>query len=335
MESATPHSTGIALSFRAMFPDGGKEILPSRSPRACLCLKIRKLQKPSQQVGRDCRIILRNLPEKDPKKNPLDGSFFQAHSVQFSMNTNLLERHFDRIGARIRVHGPRRWQQDDYQIDVGSDRAGEFFDFFVRRTVQFQLLQSRADQRHLLLLASDGKRFLCGHDERHWFVAGITDRVSTIAAAKESLMPAEVREMAAQIPRSEIDNRRNVVFKRQGEWFFVPVRKDVRDEFVLKNEPMRKTPRNKPHWVQELYRDGGETVYVSRSKVLSQAEYNMAMDTSPERMRKESWRVMVRNANVYARGTVRHADHSTVWLDGWHRVFMNAEFTTSAVAFLD
>jgi hypothetical protein len=45
------------------------------------------------------------------------------------MDTNLLERHFDRIGARIRVHGQRRWQQDDYQIDVGSDRAGEFFDF--------------------------------------------------------------------------------------------------------------------------------------------------------------------------------------------------------------
>ena len=251
------------------------------------------------------------------------------------MDTNFLERHFDRIGARVRVRGPRRWQQDDYQIDVGSDRAGEFFDFSIRQTVDFQLLQSRADQRHLLLLASDGKRFLCGHDERHWFVAGIADRVSTVAAAKESLMPAEVREMAAQIPRSEIDNRKNVVFKRQGEWFFVRVRKDVRAEFVLKNEPMRKTPRNKPHWVQELYRDGGETVYVSRNKVLTQTEYKTAMETNPERMRKQSWRVMVRNANVYARGAVRHADHSTIWLEGWHRVFMNAEFTSSAVAFLD
>ena len=251
------------------------------------------------------------------------------------MDTNLLERHFDRIGARARVHGPRRWQQDDYQIDVSADRGGEFFDFSVRRTADFQLLQSRADQRHLLLLASDGKRFLCGHDERHWFVAGIADRVSTVTAAKESLMPAEVREMAAQIPRSEIDNRKNVLFKRQGEWFFVPVRKETCAESVLKNEPMRKTPRNKPHWVQELYRDGGETVYVSRNKVLSQAEYNTAMETNPERMRGQSWRVMVRNANVYARGAVRHADHSTVWLEGWHRVFMNAEFTTSAVAFLD
>jgi hypothetical protein len=159
--------------------------------------------------------------------------------------------------------------------------------------------------------------------------------VSTVAAAKESLMPAEVREMAAQIPRSEIDNRRNVVFKRQGEWFFVPVRKEVHAEFVLKNEPIRKTPRNKPHWVQELYRDGGETVYVSRNKVRSQAEYNTAMERNPEQMRKQPWRVMVRNASVYARLTVRHADHFTVWLEDWHRVFMNAEFASSAVAFLD
>jgi hypothetical protein len=76
------------------------------------------------------------------------------------IDTHLLERHFNRIGARVRVRGPWRWQQDDYQIDVGSDRAGEFFDFSVRRTVDFQLPQSRADQQHLLLLASDGKRFL-------------------------------------------------------------------------------------------------------------------------------------------------------------------------------
>ncbi len=252
------------------------------------------------------------------------------------MSPDLLDRHFNKIGARIKVHGPRRWQRDDYQIDISSDQKGEFFDLAVLRPVRFQLLQSREDQRHLLLLDSDGKRFLCGHDERHWFVAGIADRVSTVMAAKESLMPAAVREMVAQIPQSEIDNRKNIVFKRQGEWFFVPVRKDIHPEFILKNEPMRKTPRNKPHWVQELYRDGGDTVYVSRDKVLSQAEYNAAMEAHPEKMRKQTWRVMVRNANVYARGAVRHAGHSTVLLDGWHRVFMNSEeFTTSAVAFLD
>ena len=129
--------------------------------------------------------------------------------------------------------------------------------------------------------------------------------------------------------------RRNHAEKlRQGEWFFVPVRQEVHAEFVLKNERMRKTPRNKPHWVQGLYRDGGETVYVSRNKVLSQAEYNTAMETNPEQMRKQAWRVMVWNANVYVRGTVRHENHSTVWLEDRHHVFMNAEFASSAVAFL-
>jgi hypothetical protein len=50
------------------------------------------------------------------------------------------------------------------------------------------------------------------------------------------------------------------------------------------------------------------------------------------------WRAMVRNAAVYVRGSVRHKDHKTVWLDGWHRVVMNTETQSRAmahVAFLD
>jgi hypothetical protein len=35
------------------------------------------------------------------------------------------------------------------------------------------------------------------------------------------------------------------------------------------------------------------------------------------------WRVMRRNPKVFVRGTVRHADHKTVLLDGWHEVFSN------------
>lgn len=250
------------------------------------------------------------------------------------MNTQQLEKHFSKIGARVKV-GPRRpWQRDDYQIDIRTDRKGEYFDLALQRPVSFQLLQAREDQRHLLLLGDDGKRFLCGHDERHWFVAGIADRVSTVMAAKASLMPEAVRKMVDAIPQSEVDNRSNRVFKRQGEWFFVPVVKSVKPDFILKNEPIRKTDRNKPHWVQELYREGGEMVWVRGNQVLTPEEYAAKM-ANPDKSKWEVWRAMIRNANVYARGTIRHADHSTVKLDGWHRVFMNAEFTTTAVAFLD
>jgi hypothetical protein len=47
---------------------------------------------------------------------------------------------------------------------------------------------------------------------------------------------------------------------------------------------------------------------------------------------------MQRNAGVYVRGRVRHADHATIELVGWHRVVMNTEGQARAmrnVAFLD
>src|SRR5262245_10845843 len=97
---------------------------------------------------------------------------------------------FRAIGARIKVverAGP-------YTLDVGRDRTGEFFELTAGRDAPaFQVLQAVPDERHLLLFASDGQRFLCGHDERHWFVAGIRDRISTVRQARESLLPDALR----------------------------------------------------------------------------------------------------------------------------------------------
>jgi hypothetical protein len=47
---------------------------------------------------------------------------------------------------------------------------------------------------------------------------------------------------------------------------------------------------------------------------------------------------MRRDAFVYVRGRIRHPDHRTVVLHGWHRVVMNTESQSKAmrnVAFLD
>jgi len=47
---------------------------------------------------------------------------------------------------------------------------------------------------------------------------------------------------------------------------------------------------------------------------------------------------MQRNAGVYVRGRIRHPDHATIRLHGWHRVLMNTESQAKAmrsVAFLD
>jgi hypothetical protein len=44
--------------------------------------------------------------------------------------------------------------------------------------------------------------------------------------------------------------------------------------------------------------------------------------------------MMKRDAAVYVRGEITHPDHKTVHLQGWHRVFMNAEHRSMAMRFL-
>src|SRR5437660_7730324 len=99
------------------------------------------------------------------------------------MDTNLLDTKFARIGARLKVadRSSRRTRtQGVISLDVQADRKGEFFEI-VRRPgaeAEVAVLDVQPADRHLLLLVREnGERhkFLCGHDERHWFVAGIPD----------------------------------------------------------------------------------------------------------------------------------------------------------------
>jgi len=86
-------------------------------------------------------------------------------------------------------------------------------------------------------------------------------------------------------------------------------------------------------------RKGGQAMMVSRQYPtgISLKEYDELISTN-ERARRFGWQPMVRDAEVYARGEVRHRDHKTVTLWCWHRVFMNQErFAKHApqIAFLD
>ena len=118
------------------------------------------------------------------------------------MDTNLLDIKFARIGARLKVADrPARRSRTPgvISLDVQADRKGEFFEI-VRQPgaeAEIAVLDVQPADRHLLLLVREGKdksKFLCGHDERHWFVAGIpeTAPVGTVRQAKEALKPAEV-----------------------------------------------------------------------------------------------------------------------------------------------
>jgi hypothetical protein len=93
----------------------------------------------------------------------------------------------------------------------------------------------------------------------------------------------------------------------------------------------------KPHMCERLFRMGGETVYVTAGfpNGITEEQYVRL----EERVRKQSnWRVMRRNPTVYVRGRIRHPDHKTVELDGWHRVLSNTEDQSYAmrnIVFLD
>lgn len=270
------------------------------------------------------------------------------------IDRDLLQDKFARIGARLKLadietFGPIR---STVSLDIRSDRKGEFFEILNRvgtdGGIEIAVLDVQPDDRHLLLLVrrteGEKQKFLCGHDERHWFVAAIPESapVGTVASAKEALKPPEVQEAQARLRlgASARGQRKNAAYRRQGEWFFLPA-PDVKVDpsLVLRNEPIRRGNGGKPHWVDFCYRTGGEQVHVCRrypNGVLPH-DYQKLIDANPS-ARSWGWRVMRRNAEVYVRGRVRHADHRTITLHGWHRVLMNTESQARAmqsVAFLD
>jgi hypothetical protein len=258
------------------------------------------------------------------------------------METEVLQRRFAAIGARIKVAGDACGSP---RIDVRSDRRGEFFEVrFVGRghAVDLEVVDVKRAERHLLLLARDDEaksKFLCGYDERHWFVAAVPENergVTGVQTAKTALQPAPVRDAIERVRPKNAFRRRNPAYVRQGEWFFVPAPTvNPRVTEVLFDEPLSRG-RGKAHLMQFAYRRGGELVWVNRRHPngITDAQYR---DLSRAHQ-NESWTQMVRDADVFAKGTIRHPDHATVVLRGWHRVAMNTEQAARAmrhVVFLD
>lgn len=276
------------------------------------------------------------------------------------MNAKQIESKFAAMGARLKVReiasrwrmGDRQWiNPQDYAVDIQRDRNGEFFELRVpthlSQSLEATVVQTEPKQRHLLLLMRklankpQLDRFLCGHDEREWFVAAVPGGATSVRQAMDALRPREVRDALTRnhVSSRKRYSRKNRAFRRQGEWFFVPEPSLVVDEkLVLRNEPLRRGG-GKPHLVEQLLRSGGETVHVCRKHPngVTPDEYHSILRLTPDAARW-GWQVMRRNPGVYVRGTVRHSDHDTITLPLWHRVLMNTETqsrTMANVAFLD
>jgi hypothetical protein len=113
----------------------------------------------------------------------------------------------------------------------------------------------------------------------------------------------------------------------------------VDQNLVLRNEPLSRGNGSKPHWAEFCYRTGGQTVYVCfrHPNGVSEARYKAILSGNRE-AKRWSWQVMRRNPGVYVKGRIRHSDHATITLPGWHRVVMNTENQARAmrnIAFLD
>jgi hypothetical protein len=269
-----------------------------------------------------------------------------------------LNRYFSRMGARVKVlegvSTVRRWngfrspeEAPRIVLDIRRDKHGEYFEI---RTApggaqEMVVLNLQPREKHLLLLSRQfgeqgqflaKQKFLCGHDERHWFAAAIPENepVTNVASAKIALKPGEVRmrEGLLGISRKASFQRRNPAFIRQGEWFFVPTALKADPLLVIKDEPLSRGNGGKPHWAEECYRSGGDTVYVSarHPNGLTAEEYKKL---SPSE-RNSGFNIMKRDAAVYVRGKISHPDHETVTLNGWHRVLMNTENRSKAMRFL-
>lgn len=254
---------------------------------------------------------------------------------------------FNKIGAKVHFNGAP--DGTGVSLNIITKEREEIFEIRADNSIELMTLEVIPKDRHLVLFARqigpngdtiDKHHFLCGHDERHFFVAAV-ERVSTVAEAKASLKPASLRDKEVGISTKKKNRRKTNTFKRQGEWFFVPDQSvGIEKHKIRRNEPLVRGNGSKAHIAQFAYRVGGTAVKVCNRypNGLTIEEYNALLESEPNASWL-NWQEMLRDASVFVRGTIRHPDHATITLNSWHRVLMNTERPRAQgafeVAFLD
>jgi hypothetical protein len=283
------------------------------------------------------------------------------------MNRQNVIKKFEGIGSRITFRKGTKYERNAITINVARDKKDEHFVLTIHpkltdEDIEITVLDVDTNLKQMLLLIRNpeltdeatrrvGSRFssgilevnrkkmvvnrlLVGHDEMHWFVAGVTSS-TTIKQAFSVLRPETVTRVMHQkgVKDKLWKKRKNKGFIRQGEWFFVPV-DFTPDKFTIihKNEPINRRG-GKAHMVAEIVRTGGETVYADRNGAVLTVEGYQMLDAS----KKIGYQQRVRGARVLARGKVRHPDHHVIELKGWHEVHLSSEHTMASGinAFID
>ncbi len=210
------------------------------------------------------------------------------------MFANTLKQHFTVMGADVDV----TVAGDRFEIDLQNTGRSEVFQIRLPDdgSVTAKVLDSDWRRRHLVLDVSHrrfgvNQKYLCGHDEFHWFVAALPDKTkaSTVPEAMEALKPQAVltEQRRKRVKRHRRGNRRTTAYVRQGEWFFVPCPEFDADRHIVAHNGTLVRSGGKPHHVE--------------------------------------WLCRPRDGETYVRGKVWHPDHRTIYLDGWHKVLGNTE----------
>lgn len=259
-----------------------------------------------------------------------------------------LKKQFARVGAEL------RFEIDDtlssaFEVDVVLEKGCELFEFRISEQalnyLELTVLDITERSKHLVLLARladengeilNKEHFLLGYDERHLFVASI-DPASTVDGARQSLKPPEISLRESGVNKEKRHRRRTKLFKRQGEWFFLPVDIEPDPLLVLRKEPLVRSAGGKPHIADLAYRYGGVAVRVCSRYPwgLTLEQYAAHIKNQPSLATKFDWQDRRRNAAVFVKGKIRHPDHGTLTLSSWHRVLMNRERGSERVVFLD
>jgi hypothetical protein len=276
------------------------------------------------------------------------------------MERERIIKYFEKIGARITIRKGTSPRDGVVRMNVANDRKGEHFTLTIHpdikdSEIEVQVLDYDKELRQMLLFLryprligrfekgrqvfrrADNKetedvRLLVGRDEMHWFVAGVTES-KNIRQAFERLRPQAVSIAVRRngVKTKDWRKRKTKGFVRQGEWFFVPVFfvEDEKTIVIHKNEPIQKAG-SKPHYVEEIVRFGGETVYTKGDIILTEEQYKKT--PADERYQ---YRQQMRGARVIGRGKVKHPDHHTIELKGWHEIHLSTEVGVTTNAFID
>lgn len=235
------------------------------------------------------------------------------------MNTDVLRRHFDdcQLPVQFLDMNPRRQplfalrppeaSAEFFFVDVAHRaRPNEFFRLFTHELAELHLRDKRPESQHLVLqlrfkppaeTTPQIRNYLLGHDERQLFVVA-PRAAQTVETALESLKPFEVI-------RAE---RRGMKVVRQGDWFFI-----------------RESDRFLPPPDAVLYHQ--ERIGL---RFTAQTGNPHVAEEQLMRLRPRIWHDSTgnlvnggQNVQVWVRGAIRHPEHRTVKLQGWHFAVQN------------